>query len=97
MAEGRLKTPADAVRALELGAHAVVVGSAITRPDDVTRWFTAALRTLPGRWPPDDRGPDADHRGAQPPAGADRVADPGPATRSGLYTRTPRRGDLPDG
>lgn len=49
LAEGRLKTPADAVRALELGAHAVVVGSAITRPDDVTRWFTAALRDAAGQ------------------------------------------------
>jgi len=46
LAEGRLKTPADAVRSLELGAHAVVVGSAITRPDDVTRWFAAALREV---------------------------------------------------
>lgn len=43
-AEGRLRTPAEAARALDLGAHAVVVGSAITRPDDITRWFAAALR-----------------------------------------------------
>lgn len=47
-AEGRLKTPADAARALEFGAHAVVVGSAITRPDDITRWFAAALREAAG-------------------------------------------------
>lgn len=49
LAEGRLKTPADAARALELGAHAVVVGSAITRPDDITRWFAAALRDAAGQ------------------------------------------------
>lgn len=48
-AEGRLKTPDEAARALELGAHAVVVGSAITRPDDITRWFASALRDAAGR------------------------------------------------
>ena len=43
-AEGRLRTPEHARRALDLGALCVVVGSAITRPDDVTRWFVGALR-----------------------------------------------------
>ncbi len=43
-AEGRLRTPEHARRALDLGAHCVVVGSAITRPDDVTRWFVQALQ-----------------------------------------------------
>ena len=42
-AEGRLRTPQDAARALELGALCAVVGSAITRPDEVTSWFVAAL------------------------------------------------------
>ncbi|MGY2896298.1 N-acetylmannosamine-6-phosphate 2-epimerase [Deinococcus sp. UYEF24] len=45
IAEGRLKTTDDAVRAQETGAYAVVVGSAITRPDHVTRWFVGAMQT----------------------------------------------------
>ena len=43
IAEGRLNTPELAARAGRTGALAVVVGSAITRPDVVTRWFAAAL------------------------------------------------------
>lgn len=43
VAEGRLNTPELAARALGLGAWAVVVGSAITRPDHVTQWFAQAL------------------------------------------------------
>jgi N-acylglucosamine-6-phosphate 2-epimerase len=43
VAEGRIRTPAEAKEALERGAFAVVVGSAITRPDVVTRWFAEAL------------------------------------------------------
>lgn len=42
-AEGRLHSPTDAARALKTGARFVVVGSAITRPDVITRWFTQAL------------------------------------------------------
>ena len=42
-AEGRLRTPEDAAKALRLGAYCVVVGSAITRPDHVTRWFSQAV------------------------------------------------------
>lgn len=41
--EGRVWTPAEAARALSLGAWAVVVGSAITRPQLVTRKFSEAL------------------------------------------------------
>lgn len=44
IAEGRIWAPAQAVRALALGAHAVVVGSAITRPGAITRRFAAAIR-----------------------------------------------------
>ncbi len=44
-AEGRLRTPQDAAQALTLGALCAVVGSAITRPDEVTGWFVAALKT----------------------------------------------------
>ena len=39
VAEGRIQTPEDARKSLELGAFAVVVGSAITRPQDITRRF----------------------------------------------------------
>lgn len=43
VAEGRIKTPDHAAQALARGAWAVVVGSAITRPEYVTGWFRAAL------------------------------------------------------
>ena len=43
-AEGRLNSPADAAQAMQLGASFVVVGSAVTRPDVVTRWFAQAVR-----------------------------------------------------
>ncbi|MEB3328171.1 MAG: putative N-acetylmannosamine-6-phosphate 2-epimerase [Candidatus Sericytochromatia bacterium] len=41
--EGRIWTPEEASRALDLGAWAVVVGSAITRPQLITRRFTSRL------------------------------------------------------
>ena len=43
IAEGRIATPEDARRAREMGAHAVVVGAAITQPEAITRRFVAAL------------------------------------------------------
>ena len=43
LAEGRIRTPAEAKEALERGAYAVVVGSAITRPEVITGWFREAL------------------------------------------------------
>lgn len=43
IAEGRIATPAEAAHALALGAHAVVVGGAITRPAAITERFAAAL------------------------------------------------------
>ena len=42
-AEGRYNTPAEAAEAVRNGAYAVVVGSAITRPQVVTSWFVKAL------------------------------------------------------
>ncbi|MFZ9415961.1 MAG: N-acetylmannosamine-6-phosphate 2-epimerase, partial [Alphaproteobacteria bacterium] len=42
-AEGRFNTPALAAAAMRAGAHAVVVGSAITRPEVVAGWFAAAV------------------------------------------------------
>ncbi|WP_291424515.1 N-acetylmannosamine-6-phosphate 2-epimerase [Deinococcus sp.] len=44
IAEGKLNTPELAAHALKAGALCVVVGSAITRPDQVTRWFADAIR-----------------------------------------------------
>ena len=36
-------TPALAAEAMRAGAHAVVVGSAITRPEVIAGWFAAAV------------------------------------------------------
>lgn len=43
IAEGRISTPDEAARAIALGAHAVVVGHAVTRPGWITARFVAAL------------------------------------------------------
>jgi N-acylglucosamine-6-phosphate 2-epimerase len=43
VAEGRYRTPDEVARAFELGAHAVVVGSAITRPQLITRHLVQAV------------------------------------------------------
>lgn len=42
--EGRINTPEQAAFCLKLGAHAVVVGSAITRPKLITEKFASAVR-----------------------------------------------------
>lgn len=47
IAEGRLVTPEDARHALEMGAHAVVIGTAITAIDWVTRRYVTALQDYP--------------------------------------------------
>ena len=44
IAEGRIHTPEQARQALDIGAWAVVVGSAITRPRTITARFAAALQ-----------------------------------------------------
>lgn len=52
IAEGRLKTPDDAAKAIRLGADSVVVGSAITRVEYITSWFADAVSdgsTAPAR------------------------------------------------
>lgn len=46
IAEGRLNTPELAAQAALAGADAVVVGSAITRPDVVTSWFAQATQAV---------------------------------------------------
>ena len=43
IAEGNIDTPDKAKRVIELGCHSVVVGSAITRPQLITKRFAAAL------------------------------------------------------
>lgn len=43
IAEGRIHSPEQAVKMLELGAHAVVVGGAITRPLEITNRFIEAI------------------------------------------------------
>lgn len=47
IAEGRIKTPQQAVEALRRGAFSIVVGSAITRTEHVTSWFKQALAAKP--------------------------------------------------
>lgn len=44
LAEGRVHTPSQARAALDTGAWAVVVGTAITHPTTITGWFAGALR-----------------------------------------------------
>ncbi len=43
LAEGRYRTPQQAAKALAHGALAVVVGGAITRPQEITRHFVEDL------------------------------------------------------
>lgn len=43
VAEGRIHTPTQARAALNCGAFAVVVGTAITHPTTITSWFVEAL------------------------------------------------------
>lgn len=43
IAEGNFSSPQDAAKALEIGAYAVVVGSAITRPKLITVQFAKAI------------------------------------------------------
>jgi N-acylglucosamine-6-phosphate 2-epimerase len=43
VAEGNVETPELAARCLTLGAHTVVVGGAITRPQQITARFVAAI------------------------------------------------------
>lgn len=48
IAEGRISTPDQAAHALELGAFAVVVGSAITRPQWITRQYAQRIAAMKG-------------------------------------------------
>lgn len=46
IAEGNIDTPLKARRVLELGCYSVVVGSIITRPQNITKLFTNAIEDL---------------------------------------------------
>lgn len=49
IAEGRFFKPAQAAQAMQFGAHAVVVGGAITRPEKITERFVNAIaKAVPG-------------------------------------------------
>lgn len=50
MMEGHVYTPEDAMKVLYLGAHSVVVGSAITRPHYITKRFTDLLSGYQNNW-----------------------------------------------
>ncbi len=44
IAEGRINSPIDAGEMIRIGAYAVVVGSAITRPHIITNWYSDAIK-----------------------------------------------------
>lgn len=46
IAEGNFNTPEQAAKAIEMGAYCVVVGSAITRPQIITKWFSNAVNEI---------------------------------------------------
>lgn len=46
IAEGRVHTPEEAARAIALGAYAVVVGGAITRPAQITERYWKAIKDM---------------------------------------------------
>lgn len=48
VAEGRIRTPWHAAQALREGAQAVTVGSAITRIEHITEWFSKAMQDASG-------------------------------------------------
>lgn len=50
MMEGHIYTPEDAMKAIFVGAHSVVVGSAITRPHLITKRFTDLIGKYETNW-----------------------------------------------
>ncbi|MFG0214474.1 N-acetylmannosamine-6-phosphate 2-epimerase [Brevibacillus porteri] len=46
IAEGNFNTPEQAAKAIQMGAYAVVVGSAITRPQVITKWFSDSVHAV---------------------------------------------------
>lgn len=55
MMEGHIYTPEDAMKCIYLGAHAVVVGSAITRPHLTAKRFVDLLSGYQNDWRTDER------------------------------------------
>ena len=55
MMEGHLYTPEDAMKCIFLGAHSVVVGSAITRPHLTAKRFVDLLSGYQNDWRTDER------------------------------------------
>jgi N-acylglucosamine-6-phosphate 2-epimerase len=45
VAEGKIETPEEAKHALELGAYFVVIGGAITRPQEITKRFVRGIES----------------------------------------------------
>lgn len=45
-AEGRYNTPAEAGKAMQMGAYAVISGTAITRPRVITQWFVREIKKV---------------------------------------------------
>lgn len=45
-AEGRYNTPNEAGKAMQLGAYAVISGTAITRPRVITQWFVQEINNI---------------------------------------------------
>ena len=45
-AEGRYNTPMEAGKAIEIGAYAVISGTAITRPRVITQWFVNEINKV---------------------------------------------------
>jgi N-acylglucosamine-6-phosphate 2-epimerase len=45
-AEGRVNTPEQAARMMELGAWGVIAGTAITSPNAVTEWYIQAMKEI---------------------------------------------------
>lgn len=44
IAEGRINSPEAAKKMIEMGAYAIVVGTAITRPQVITSWYVSAIK-----------------------------------------------------
>lgn len=53
--EGHIYTPEDAMKCIYLGAHSVVVGSAITRPHLIVKRFVDTLSGYQNNWREDER------------------------------------------
>lgn len=46
IAEGKINSPDDALKAYQCGAHSIVVGTAITRPNVITEWFVEKIEEV---------------------------------------------------